>query len=53
MAASLRQHISKIRTPSGGEKVYKDECTYSFDTPVSKINSDPCDCEVISQCDKC
>ncbi|XP_014677519.1 PREDICTED: ubiquitin carboxyl-terminal hydrolase 5-like [Priapulus caudatus] len=35
MAASLLPHICKIRAPLGGEKVYKDECVFSFDTPES------------------
>lgn len=26
---------SSVKTPLGGDKVYKDECVYSFDTPVS------------------
>ncbi len=34
MAASLEKHLHKIKSPLGGEKVYKDECAYSFDTPV-------------------
>ncbi|KAG7204041.1 hypothetical protein KM043_001900 [Ampulex compressa] len=29
----LTQHLSKIRTPQSGDKIYKDECVYSFDTP--------------------
>ena len=36
MAASFAPHLSKIRSPFGGEKVYKDECVYSFDSPVSQ-----------------
>ncbi|MPC16386.1 Ubiquitin carboxyl-terminal hydrolase 5 [Portunus trituberculatus] len=32
----LRQHFSRIRVPQGGDKVYKDECMFSFDTPVSE-----------------
>jgi len=32
----LRQHFSRIRSPSAGVKVHKDECTYSFDNPESK-----------------
>ncbi|XP_046375139.2 ubiquitin carboxyl-terminal hydrolase 5-like [Haliotis rufescens] len=32
----LKQHLSKIRSPGGGEKVYKDECAYSFDNPESE-----------------
>ena len=26
---------SSVRTPQGGDKVYKDECVYCFDNPVS------------------
>ncbi|CAH1772608.1 unnamed protein product [Owenia fusiformis] len=33
MAASLEKYLSKIKAPLGGEKVYKDECAFSFDTP--------------------
>jgi len=33
MATSLKPHLTKIRSPFGGEKVYKDECVFSFDTP--------------------
>ena len=29
------QYFGKIRSPQAGEKVYKDECAYSFDNPVS------------------
>ncbi|KAF6209165.1 hypothetical protein GE061_014910 [Apolygus lucorum] len=29
----LEKHISKIRTPQKTDKVYKDECVFSFDTP--------------------
>jgi len=25
----------EVRVPLGGDKVYKDQCVYSFDTPVS------------------
>ena len=28
------KNLSSVRTPLGGDKVYKDECIYSFDTPV-------------------
>ncbi|KAL3861427.1 hypothetical protein ACJMK2_007461 [Sinanodonta woodiana] len=34
-AAALKPHLLKIKVPLGGEKVYKDECTYSFDNPES------------------
>ena len=30
----LRQNFSKIRVPSQTDKVFKDECMFSFDTPV-------------------
>ncbi|XP_014477769.1 PREDICTED: ubiquitin carboxyl-terminal hydrolase 5 [Dinoponera quadriceps] len=29
----LTQHLGKIRIPRPGDKIYKDECVYSFDTP--------------------
>ena len=32
--AELTKRLPKIRSPAGGEKVYKDECAYSFDNPV-------------------
>ncbi|XP_013780596.1 ubiquitin carboxyl-terminal hydrolase 5-like isoform X1 [Limulus polyphemus] len=32
----LNQHLSKIRTPLGGEQVFKDECVFSFETPDSE-----------------
>ncbi|XP_055958187.1 ubiquitin carboxyl-terminal hydrolase 5 [Patella vulgata] len=32
----IKQNISKIKSPLGGEKVYKDECAYSFDNPESE-----------------
>ena len=35
MAASLQgRDLSTVRVPLGGDKVYKDECVYSFDSPV-------------------
>lgn len=30
------QYFGKIRTPQAGEKVYKDECAFSFDNPESE-----------------
>ena len=30
-----QKSLGSVRTPLGGDKVYKDECIYSFDTPVS------------------
>ena len=36
MAAVLQgKDLSSVRVPLGGDKVYKDECIYCFDTPVS------------------
>jgi len=34
--AELTKRLPKIRSPAGGEKVYKDECAYSFDNPESR-----------------
>lgn len=31
----LSQHLKNIKVPEVTDKVYKDECVYSFDTPVS------------------
>ena len=28
---------SSIRVPGGGDKVFKDECIYCFDSPVRKV----------------
>lgn len=30
----LTKHLGKIRVPGRNDKVYKDECVLSFDTPV-------------------
>ncbi len=35
MELVLQKDISTVRVPKGGDRVYKDECVYSFDTPVS------------------
>ncbi|KAK3861727.1 hypothetical protein Pcinc_032343 [Petrolisthes cinctipes] len=32
----LSQHFKNIRVPQGGDKVYKDECMFCFDTPESE-----------------
>ncbi|XP_064119478.1 ubiquitin carboxyl-terminal hydrolase 5-like [Macrobrachium nipponense] len=32
----LKQHFGKIRVPRAGDKVYKDECMFCFDTPESE-----------------
>ncbi|XP_033225385.1 ubiquitin carboxyl-terminal hydrolase 5 [Belonocnema kinseyi] len=31
----LAQNLTKINVPKRGDKIYKDECVYSFDTPES------------------
>ena len=31
----LRKRLPQIKAPIGNEKVYKDECAFSFDNPVS------------------
>ena len=28
---------SSVRVPGGGDKVFKDECIYCFDSPVRKL----------------
>ncbi|XP_012275287.1 ubiquitin carboxyl-terminal hydrolase 5 [Orussus abietinus] len=33
----LRQHLDKVEVPKAGDKVYKDECIFSFDTPESPL----------------
>ncbi|XP_076049156.1 ubiquitin specific protease 5 [Oratosquilla oratoria] len=32
----LQAHLSKIRIPKSGDKVYKEECMFSFDSPDSE-----------------
>ncbi|XP_067144900.1 ubiquitin carboxyl-terminal hydrolase 5 [Centruroides vittatus] len=32
---NLLSHVSKVRIPTNGDRIYKDECVYSFDTPES------------------
>lgn len=32
----LCEHLKNIRVPCGTTNVYKDECVYSYDTPVTK-----------------
>lgn len=34
IAELLKPHSSNINIPGAKNKVYKDECVYSFDTPV-------------------
>lgn len=33
--SKLSLYLQNIRVPASGSKIYKDECVYSFDTPVS------------------
>lgn len=39
MAELLQPHLSKIRIPGPSDRIYKDECVFSFDTPVSVTRS--------------
>lgn len=32
----LEPHLARIRTPGNADKIYKDECVFSFDTPESE-----------------
>lgn len=32
----LQQHLKSIKIPTEHDKVYKDECVYSFDNPVGR-----------------
>jgi len=34
--SNLEQYLSKVRVPSAHDRVFKDECTYTFDTPESE-----------------
>ena len=34
MEAIREADLRRVRAPSGGDMVYKDECIYSFQTPV-------------------
>jgi len=40
----LTKHLDKINIPRTGDRIYKDECVYSFDTPVrlSLVLCPPC-----------
>jgi hypothetical protein len=35
IGANVLPFVDQVRIPAKGNKVYKDECTYSFETPVS------------------
>ena len=30
----IKENLSRIKVPGPGDKVFKDECFYSFDSPV-------------------
>lgn len=30
----LKSYLSQIRIPNDNDNIYKEECVYSFDTPV-------------------
>lgn len=34
---SLSGHLKSIKVPCAQDNVYKDECVYSYDTPVSNL----------------
>ena len=38
--AMLSPYASKARIPAQRDKIFKDECFFSFDTPVCKISSE-------------
>lgn len=33
----LTPHLDSIKIPTSGDMVYKDECMFSFDNPVSGV----------------
>ena len=33
----LTPHLNSIKIPTNAQKIYKDECVFSFDTPVSSF----------------
>lgn len=33
----LTMHLNSIRIPTNSQKIYKDECVFCFDTPVSSF----------------
>ena len=39
MELLLQKDLGSVRTPRGGDRVHKDECIYSFDTPVRPHHS--------------
>ena len=39
----LKPYLSIVRIPKAGDKVFKDECAFSFDTPVNIRWFNACD----------
>lgn len=37
---AILPYLSEIRIPNSNDKIYKDECVYSYDTPVSGFQLD-------------
>jgi hypothetical protein len=35
----LTRHLKSIKIPGNSQKIYKDECVFSFDTPVSSFKN--------------
>ena len=35
----LTLHLNNIKIPTSSQKIYKDECVFSFDTPVSSFEN--------------
>jgi len=35
----LTLHLNSIKIPTNSQKIYKDECVFSFDTPVSSFEN--------------
>lgn len=35
----LTLHLNNIKIPTNSQKIYKDECVFSFDTPVSSFEN--------------
>jgi hypothetical protein len=39
----LTPHLNSIKIPGNSQKIYKDECVLSFDTPVSAVRKLVCE----------
>ena len=33
----IKENLSRVKVPGTGDKVFKDECFYSFDCPVGDL----------------